>query len=203
METTVTLKTKTTVSFEQLVRFITLAQLWLRKKPENINTKIGYAIKRMVPVVSKLIRPLNKLQEERDSKIEKLKLDHCYVNPTTKVIEYDIIKDAQGAEQQVLKYTSTAKAKLDELVRPILTEYDEVKYEEKLKEEVTIPNPYFTTDVPADLTEDEKEVFNGIVIPATAEQKPLSLDDVRKAISGVVDDATFKLIMDKCEPAAE
>lgn len=185
------------VTFEQLVKFINLGNNWLRRKPENALTKFGYAISRMLPKTTKLIRPLNKLQDERDQKIEALKLKHCYSNPSTKVIEYDVVKNQQGTEEQTYKYTVENKLKLNEEVSAILQEYDEKRYEEKLAEEVAVENPYFATEVPSDLTPDELRVFSNIVVPSVPEDKPITIDDVKKAIAGIVTDEAFGVIVGK------
>lgn len=187
---------KKDVTQDQLIKFLTLAPSWMRRKPENPKTKFGHAINRMLPVINKLIKPLNELQVERDQKIEEAKLKHCYVDPQTKVIEYDILKDGQGNENQVYKYTSDKRIALNKTTNDILQEYDNEKYEALLKEVVTIPNPYYSVEVPEDLTVEEREIFAGIVIAPTREEQPYTLEQVRKAISHL-DEQTFNGVMDK------
>ena len=187
---------KKDVTYEQLLKFLNLAPTWMRRKPEHPLTKLGYAISRMLPVVQKLIKPLNELQVERDTEIETLKLRHCWVNPTTRVIEYDIVKDAQGNESQTYRYTADKRIELNVAINGVLKKYDGVKYEEILQQKVDISNPYYTVEVPDGLSADELEIFSGIVVAPTASEKPYSLDQVRKAISHL-DEATFNGVIDK------
>ena len=151
------------VTYENLLSFNVVAQNYLRKKKENADTKLGYAISKMAKKVSKLLKPIQELEQDRNEQIENTNIDCCEVDPTSKAIIFDITKDAQGQDVRNYRYTKDNLKKRNQLIRDIAKKFEQ-DFNVLLEVEVEVENPYYTTEIPADLTEEEKRFFSGIVM---------------------------------------
>ncbi len=131
-------------TFKQIREFSIYSGLIAMRHP---NTKISYAIK-------KVLKKLVKIVDEYNGKLEDIRIDHCFTN-SDGVIEYNVTKDGSGNEVRHYKF------KKDELKKK-LKEEREVAEEWNSKEfEV---EPYLATEVPEDITDEEKEALDGFVL---------------------------------------
>lgn len=135
-------------TYKELQTFDNLATAYLKR--EGYFDENGWTKKEPTKLVSNLknvLKQAGKLFEEYKEKVEDLSIDHCLVDEKTKAI----LREANGAykfEKEELKKFNTAvrelaNSKVDIHIR--ITEGD------------------------WDLTDDEKEAFNGIVIPETSQ----------------------------------
>jgi hypothetical protein len=133
-------------SYEDLNRFVFAAQRWLEKDKANEFTKLAYAI-------AKVTARCQKHLQRYQAKVQDFRIDVCLTSDKEGE-KGKILKDAQGD----LEFTP---AKLKECNR---------KQQELFESEVEI-EPHFATEVPKNLTEIEREVFEGLVIAVQAEAK--------------------------------
>jgi hypothetical protein len=128
---------ETTTTYEKVFNFGLAAQLWLSAKPENANTKLGYAITRMNPRVQKI-------QQRYQNSIDDIHIDACATDEKGL-----ILKDERGEYRFTREAMRTVKRRRQEL----------------FESEITI-EPYFATDIPKDLSEQAREAFIGFIIQA-------------------------------------
>lgn len=135
-------------SYKELQRFDNLATAYLKR--EGYFDENGWTKKEPTKLVSNIknvLKQAGKLFEEYKEKVDDLSIDHCLVDEKTKAI----LREENGAykfEKEELKKFNTAirelaNSKVDVHIR--ITEGD------------------------WDLTDDEREVFSGIVIPEVSQ----------------------------------
>ena len=135
-------------SYKELQRFDNLATAYLRR--EGYFDETGWTKKEPTKLVSNIknvLKQAGKLFEEHKEKVEDLSIDHCLVDEKTKAI----LREANGAykfEKEELKKFNTA-----------IRELANSKVEIHIR----------ITEGDWDLTDDEKEVFSGIVIPEVSQ----------------------------------
>jgi len=151
-----------TITYEKLVNYTLTAGNFIRKKHDNAKTKLGYAIQKMSKPMQKALKPYNELIEQRDAEVEEINIRNASTDATTKVLVFDITKDETGKEVRNYRYTPDALIKRNKEIKEKVKEFGE-KIEALLESETTI-EPYFATEVPPDLTQEEKEYMAGIVI---------------------------------------
>lgn len=166
------------ITFQNLIEYSNTAYNYLRKKRENADTKLGYAINRMGKPVEKALKPYKELLEEQQVEVDEINIRNASTDKTTGVLIYDTAKDEQGRETRNYKYTPDNLVKRNKEIREILKTY-ESKVETLLDSPATLENPYFCTEVPSDLTVQEQEAFRGIVI-SPADLKATSSNGVEK-----------------------
>ena len=146
-------------TFTEIQLFNSYGNTVLQRHP---NTKIAYAIKKVTDKTAELA-------EELSNELADIDLNHCYTNQEG-VIEYDIVKDHHGNEIRQYKFTKEAKREKIEKERELVKKWKNRTFDIK---------PYFATEIPKDLTDDEREALTGFVmednvkkpennIPATA-----------------------------------
>lgn len=135
-------------TFKELIEFNKTWNEWFRKSPSMENTKIGYAIRR---VIRKSIQPIF---DEYNLELSSIRIDHAKTdgngilmldhNPTGRGFQYD----SEGLKE-VLKGEHT----LDKIWNP-----------KKFSIE-----PYFCKEenIPADITDEQREMFEGLIIKIT------------------------------------
>jgi hypothetical protein len=140
---------KATFTYEQLNDFYTAAVGWLKAEKRNPETKLGYALQRMMKRARALI---NEKAEEFNEALEDLRVDLCSEDE-----RHNILRDAQG------RYCFTKQAEKDFLAK-------QRQMTRKLNQTPIEIEPYFATSLEgASLTLLEREAFAGLVI-AAAEQ---------------------------------
>lgn len=156
-------------TYEQLLEYNVVAQNWLAKKKDNNNTKLGYAItKKMAKKIEKLLKPFADIDEKLIEGINDAKAEFALTEPTTKKFVYDILKDKVGNETQVYAYTNDGRIKREQKIKE-LKKQSQNDGEALMQNEVEF-EPYYATEVPQDLTIEEKEAFSGIVIEPPTEK---------------------------------
>ena len=155
--------TTTKTTYEMLLGFNIVAQNYLRKNKENADTKLGYAISKMAKKVQKAIKPIQELEQSRNEKIEETNIDFASVDPTSKVIVFDITKDDRGQDVRNYRYTKEDLKKRNIEIKKVAKEHED-KFNEMLEKEVELESPYYSTEMPADLTSEEIKYFTGIVL---------------------------------------
>jgi len=151
------------LTLQNLIEYSNTAYNFLRKKRENADTKLGYAINRMGKPVEKALKPYKELLEEQQVEVDEINIRNASTDKTTGVLIYDTAKDEQGKETRNYKYTPENLVKRNKEIREVLKTY-EAKVETLLESPATLNNPYFCTEIPSDLTVQEQEAFAGIVI---------------------------------------
>lgn len=121
-------------TYQSCFEFFSAASQWIQKHGEE--SKFKYAL-------TKVCRKINKLQERYREAVEEINIEHCATEKDTGVI----LRDAQGQYQYVKEELLKRNREVSKLFH----------------EEVTI-EPHFATEVPNDLTDLEKEVFEGFVL---------------------------------------
>lgn len=155
------------ITYQRLIDYTNVAYYFLRKKKENADTKLGYAITRMGKVIDKALRPYKELIEEQNIAVEDINILNATTDKTTGVLVFDTAKDEAGKEIRNYRYTPEKLIKRNKEIRAIAKEY-EAKIEALLEQEAELVNPYFATDLPNDLTTQEIEAFDGIVLERTS-----------------------------------
>ncbi len=153
------------LKIEKLLNYISTSNVWLGKNnKQNNDTKLGYAMRKMIKPINKLVEPYNELISERENAFDKIRINNAATSETKpKVIIYDTIKDSSGNDVQAYQFTPAGKIKCNEELLAMTKEYIK-KLEELVEQEVELNDPYYTTEVPSDLTDHEKETFTSIVI---------------------------------------
>ncbi len=132
---------KTTVTYEQVNAFRMAALSWMAHDESRKDTKLGYAISRVMTRAEKLMQQMANIRED-------LHIDHCVVDDKS-VIVHD--------ERGNYKFTKPELKKLN------------VKLQQLFESSVEI-EPYFATEIPAGLSFVEIEHFTGFVLrPAVSE----------------------------------
>lgn len=126
---------KTKTTYENLFNFAFAAQSWLAGGKDRDKTKLGYAITRMMPRVQKL-------QGKYNNGVEDINIDCCATD------DKGIILRDEGGNYKFTKDGLKERNK---------------RRESLFESEIEI-EPYFATDVPADLTDLEREAFYGFII---------------------------------------
>lgn len=128
---------KTKQSYKRIFNFIANANVYLKMHPEE--TKLKYAIERTG-------ENLNDVGKDYNKKLKDIKLELAYSDEKGKV---PFTVDEQG--ERVYDYTKENLKKLDEQIEKL--------YESEIEIEV-----YHATELPDDLEEGFKKVFEGFVI---------------------------------------
>lgn len=136
---------KTTTTNEAMMDFIAVAQQWMVKNESHAETKLGWAIQRM------LLR-LKKDQQRIEDRIAEIQIDNCATDDKGL-----IIKDARGQ----FEFTKEGAIQRNKQLRAL--------YEKQIEIE-----PYIATELPMkdnkiNLTIAEQEYFNGFVMHARQE----------------------------------
>lgn len=148
------------ITYQKIVEFNNSAREWLKKAPENRNTKLGYAIAKNLKQTDKLLKPVFELDENLTIEIQDINSDNALTDPTTKAFIYDIIKGKEGEDVQRYKYTPETRKKRDNEIREAVKRHSATV--EKLLEKEVEFEPYFATEIPL-LTFEEKEAFEIII----------------------------------------
>ena len=138
---------KTEITFEKLFELVPVVNNWFATTPFAPKTKLGYALIKF----TKKIQPQMDLYE---SERENANIDFCLTGED-KGILYEITKDAKGGEIKSYKYTPENKKKL-------LKRHAEIK-SDWMNKKIEVES-YFATELPDGLTEEQTDVFRGIVI---------------------------------------
>jgi len=140
-------------TYQEIATFDGEARGWLAKNTEN--TKFSWAIKRV------LKRTQAALQEYRE-KAEDITIEHCSVDGAGNII-IEEGRDPLGRPMERYKFTKEALQKRNDEQRTLF------------KKQVDI-EPYVATDLPKDLSEEDKELFMDFVLKEpsgqTSEEKP-------------------------------
>lgn len=154
------------ITFERIVKFHNIGS----RRQEEL-TKLGYALKKKIKQTAKILQPMMDLEASIMDEQEDIKRDCAFVDEKTKTFIYDIIKDAQGNDVQMYKYTIEKKAERDKKLRKLRDE-SRKKINELLETETEI-EPYIinVADIPTNLTSEEIDAYRGIVIPEDYEPK--------------------------------
>ena len=148
---------------EKILKYNNLSIIWINKSPNNKDTKFGYAIEKVSKPIIKLLKPINELNEERDILINDLNADNALTNPTTGAFVYDIIKDKDGNDVQKFQYSPVTRKKRDSEIRIVIKKYEK-DLEDLLSKEIEFDKPYYASEIPPNLTDEEREAFIGIII---------------------------------------
>ncbi len=146
-------------TFKQIREFNQAVNSFINRKPTNIQTKLGYAIKRVSDVSIK--EAVEKYQKEQANllfnTVEKVQIDNALTDPVTKAVltapkdsDRPYLYDAKG-----LLVVREAERKFNDLVADLLSEWDNKEFD---------IDTYFAVSLPHDLTEIEKEAFTGFAI---------------------------------------
>lgn len=150
-----------TKTFKEIRDFNIAVNNFMRREPTNSQTKIGYALKRVSEKsVTKAVKEYqNAYQEAYYTNVETVQVDNALVDEKTKAI----LSAPEGSprpymyDKDGLKVVMDAERKFNNETGPaLLEEFDKKEFDIE---------PYYTTDIPEDLTEEEKEAFKGFVIP--------------------------------------
>lgn len=128
-------------TYSELFTFNSVGGTYLQRHAENKENKLAVAIKNFSKQLTKIFEGFN---DEKDN----LQLDHCVVDPTTKII----LKDAQGVRQYTVEGEKALKKALKEFEKT------------KIECHARIPSTLETSLI-EELSEIEKEAFSEIVIP--------------------------------------
>ena len=146
-------------TFKQVREFNQVSGVLLQKNPEMAQTKLGYAIKRLGETeIKRVLREYQeKYQEMHFNEMEKPAIDLALVDPATQAIL--LTPRGSDREYQYNKEGLIAVKKLEmnfqKLANNLMDEFDEKEFDIE---------PFYITDVPETLTEDEVEKFKGFVI---------------------------------------
>lgn len=131
-------------TFEQIKEFNKYGVAVMKRHP---NTKISYAIKKVLKGILSVVTEYNEA-------VEDIQIDHCFTN-TSDVIEYDIIKDASGAEVRRYKFTKDQLKLKVKVERELLQEWNQREFDIKA---------YISPEIPDDITIEEKDALSGFVL---------------------------------------
>lgn len=132
-----------TTTYRDLFQFLNLASVWLAAHPAE--SKFRYALR-------KVVKQGERFSGEYQERLEEITIEHCATDPKTQVILKQVLKDARGNERVDYEFTKEGLKKRNEARKALFESAIEV-------------NPFVATDVPPDLTEDEREAFAGFVLP--------------------------------------
>lgn len=158
------------LSYQRFLNYHNLSILWIQKENDNKTTKLGYAINKIEKKITKILKPLFILNEERDIDINDINADNALTDSVTKKFVYDIIKDKEGNEVQKFAFTQVSRKKRDKEVRERVKKYEE-ELEKLLSTEVEFNEQYYATEIPDNITGEERDAFRGIVIKPEEEEK--------------------------------
>lgn len=150
------------ISLKQLMDYNNISINWINKNPNNRDTKFGYAIEKLRKEITKYLKLIAELHENKHIEINDINSDNALTDPTTKKFIYDIIKDKDGADVQHYCYTPETRKKRDNEIRQALKKYDH-QLEVLLETQIECPC-YYASEIPSNLTETEIEIFTGIII---------------------------------------
>lgn len=162
-----------TKTFEQIRTFNMGADKFLRAKPTNIQTKLGYAIKKMTNS-SQFKKALTDYQvaytEKYYAEVETVQIDNALTDKDTKAILL-APKDADRPYQydkEGLKKVMLAERKWNQVTaQALLAEWDAKSFELEA---------YFASELPAELTSDDIEAFSGFILdPENLPQAPVAV----------------------------
>lgn len=147
-------------TFKDIRQFNIAVETWARQKPENLQTKLGYAMKRVTDnSVAKAIKEYQSAyQEAFYENVERVHVDHALTDPTTKAI----LTAPQGSQRPYLydkegmKIVMDAERKFNSVTAPaLLEEWDNKEFE---------IDPYIATELPDDLSDEMKDALKGFVL---------------------------------------
>lgn len=163
------------ITFEHLIRYGVYASQWIEKE-ENKNTKQAYAIEKFGKTYQKYAKPHTEIKEDCQAEINDAYTEFASEDANGN-IDRLIVKDDKGIVTYTEnKYTRENKKLCDAKIRAITKKYTE-KLEQFLLTEVEI-QPYYCPSVPSNLTNQEREAFEGIVLAPTIS------DDIRVGLNG-------------------
>ena len=153
-------------SNEWMAKTITTKENEVEKTIKNSNTPLGYAIEKMKKRrnFKELFEPVTELREKFDENIQDIQRQNA-VKSNSEYHEfiYDIVKGKNGEDVQMLKFTYEGAKKRDEMFRERGKKFKK-DYFDLMEKEVEVIDPYFVSEIPDNLTKQEKEAFMGIVI---------------------------------------
>lgn len=136
---------KKTVTFKQLIDAVNVSGMYLAEHAEQKDTKFCKFLQRFIKYSRSNVETYNE-------KIEDINLQHCYENPDTKLIEYDVIKDRMGSDKQVYRFSRQGLINKTKAIRDLGKERTEVHV-------YIFPDP-----IPSDLNDIQKLTLAGLVI---------------------------------------
>lgn len=131
------------ITFEVLFDLIPVVNAYFSRNPNADKSKLGYSL-------IKTIKKFQPKMDEYESERENAKIDLCLTGPD-KAILYETT--AAGAKEY--KYTPENKKKLNSRLQEIKNEW----VSKTLKFDA-----HYASEIPNNLSEEEKDVFKGIVI---------------------------------------
>ncbi len=149
------------VTFRQVLQFRQAGNAFISGNPNNFRTKLGYAVKKMLDKVPKLVQPINDLDIERNENISEQNIEFAATDDKG-IILYDTVKGQNGQDERHYRYTKENLKGVEKVRSKIIKEYAS-KIEAKLDEEIEI-EPYFATEVMPGLSDIDMSIFKGIVI---------------------------------------
>lgn len=149
------------ITFEHLIRYGVYASNWIEKEV-NQNTKQAYAIEKFGKTYQKYAKPHTELKEECQIEINDAHTDFASEDANGNIDRLVVKNDKGIVTYTENKYTKENKKLCDAKIRAITKKYNE-KLEALLVTELEI-EPYYCTSVPTNLTNQEREAFEGIVI---------------------------------------
>lgn len=149
---------KTKISYERMFEFVAISQQWLVKDQDNADTKLGYAL-------NKMMSRLKKSQKRYHARVDEIQIDTCVVSDGEAMNDQGkrtpkgcILKDANGQ----FEYTKEGALERNRKIQELFESQFEVE-------------AYFATELPDKLTYAEREAFDGLVMVNTPEcEEPLT-----------------------------
>lgn len=147
-------------TFKQIREFNIASDEFLKAKPENEHTKLGYAIKRVSDVsIAKILKDYQgEYQEAYYEKVQKVHIDQALTDKTTGAI----LTAPAGSDRPYLNSKEGLKIIMESEMS--FKKYWDSQLEEWDKKEFEII-PYIAVEIPDDLSDSQKESLAGFVIP--------------------------------------
>lgn len=135
------------ISFQKVIDINPVASTYLAKR-KNAPNKLCYALNRILPRIKKIAAKFN---EDLEQEFEDIMNKWCLTEPPNDP-KGRILRNAQGQLEFI-------KEDLDKACK------EQRIYRAKARAEVNIEfEPYYATAIPEDITEEELDAFEGIVI---------------------------------------
>lgn len=146
-------------TFKQIVNFNTQADVFVKRSPTNVHTKLGYALSKVTDgSVGAVLKNFNKAYRDAYfDKVRKAMIDNALTDKVTGAV----LLSLRGSERpylfapEGLKNVIKAEADFNDYMDTLNQEWENKEFE---------INPYMAAELPEDLTDLEREAFKGFVL---------------------------------------
>ena len=159
------------ISFKEFTNFAITGKQYIEKDPKREKTKLGYAIKKVInsesarDVIKQYEDVRDKIVKKYSDSAEDANIDFCMTDKDGAIV-YDLSAGQDGKQNRNYRFTKDNLRKRNEKIHVLKDEFQSKlnNFAKEWNEKDIEIDIFICGEVPNDVTDEEKEIFNGIVL---------------------------------------